>query len=1254
MFFHTFVAKTQFIFYNQFNKFNQSTFIMKRFTRFISLGLCMIVGLMSSAQTFQHEGITYNVIGTNEVAVAKSMGDPYSGSIDIPNAVPYNGRDYSVTKIASYAFAEDAEHGPNLIESVTMKNNIKAIEEAAFQGCTKLRSAKISDRTIYLGVNAFAYCFSLTSVTLGSELEEIRDGAFFQCERLGQISLPNGLIKIGKNAFAYSSTLTSITFPNAVESIGNSAFANCDNLSSVTFGTGIETIGDGCFQNCVALPTITLPTKLTVISPSTFAGCSKLSSIKFGPEVTIISDKAFDGCKALQALEIPATVKEIGENTFDNCDGINNLTFADNATDLRYGSDNFRTSPIERLNLGRTLIYTSNNSGAFSEASRTKCSLKRVEISSTVRSLPKAIFKGCKALSTLNIAEGLGEIGSSAFEGCEGIISVKLPETVSRILDNAFAKCYYMTAVNIPSAVTVIELQSFFECRYITSVDLSNVTTIKMAAFSECDRLADVKLSSKLQFIENDAFNTCLALRSITIPENVKSIGSGAFYKSALVEISSLAAVPPTAYDDTWTKDIYANASLTVPSKSYDAYKGATGWKNFSNFKQVKIFTVSVNANEGGSVLLNGTETNSLELKENESLTITLRPNYDKIVESASYKMGSITKSFSTSESINPVTSDVTIDVTFADKPATPPTSIAISANPAYIKPDQTSTIDVKYTPADAYSPVTFDIASGAQYISLNGNTVTGLANGTATVRATTATGLTATCTVTVDDGSVSIADFEPGNLALYEPYQCRLTGAATEGVKWSSSDEKIVKFFDNGVMMIVAGGHEMAELTISATLPSGQVINKELFFWTPQDLYEFNYKGYHYAANGPWTLSFDYRYVDFISDVEVPATFSFDDFNFTVNEVLVYSINGSGFHSLTIPASIENISIESNYIDRITSHATVPPTGTLSLWKDENPTIYVPEASVDAYQSKRPWSSYKIMAIGTVETTYNVTVKANAGGAVLLNGTETNSITVKEGERLDISVEPNYGKVVKSASYTMGSTTRSFTDYTTIGSVTADVTVNVIFDDENQNPDVPGDDYVAENATFDFTVPSALNPAQTANSSNSPVCEVPDVKFTNKNISLMATGGSTTPRIWAYRDSYQFRVYNNAIIYVSIAESSSVITGVTVTGSQLDALQINGMTLSDDTSVKVDFPTNVTQFSLDCKTNGNHKRADITSITVHYLTTSGIEDVIANDNSDVTVYNLQGIVVSNSTEGLEPGIYIVRRGDKISKIVIR
>ena len=60
---------------------------------------------------------------------------------------------------------------------------------------------------------AFNACNTLTEVTLPNTVDEIGYQAFFKCSNLTKVIIPEGVTKIGQAAFYGCSQLTSITIP---------------------------------------------------------------------------------------------------------------------------------------------------------------------------------------------------------------------------------------------------------------------------------------------------------------------------------------------------------------------------------------------------------------------------------------------------------------------------------------------------------------------------------------------------------------------------------------------------------------------------------------------------------------------------------------------------------------------------------------------------------------------------------------------------------------------------------------------------------------------------------------------------------------------------------------------------------------------------------------------------------------------------------------------------------------------------------
>ncbi len=73
-------------------------------------------------------------------------------------------------------------------------------------------------------------------------------------------------------------------------------------------------------------------------------------------------------------------------------------------------------------------------------------------------------------------------------------------------------------------------------------------------------------------------------LTSVTMPGSITSVEEYAFGDCPnLSFIKCKGAVPPSAYDNSFDDGVYQNTTLYVPRDAVEAYRNATGWKNFQN-----------------------------------------------------------------------------------------------------------------------------------------------------------------------------------------------------------------------------------------------------------------------------------------------------------------------------------------------------------------------------------------------------------------------------------------------------------------------------------------------------------------------------------------------------------------------------------------------------------------------------------------------------------------------------------------------
>lgn len=116
----------------------------------------------------------------------------------------------------------------------------------------------------------------------------------------------------------------------------------------------------------------------------------------------------------------------------------------------------------------------------------------------------------------------------------------------------------------------------------VTAEMLDGVTKINNSAFSHCDSLASITISSSVTSISSYAFDYCISLTSIIIPSNVTSIGTSALRNCSLLTSVTVEAATPPTLGTTVFQGTHANLVIYVPAGSVDTYKAASGWSDYA------------------------------------------------------------------------------------------------------------------------------------------------------------------------------------------------------------------------------------------------------------------------------------------------------------------------------------------------------------------------------------------------------------------------------------------------------------------------------------------------------------------------------------------------------------------------------------------------------------------------------------------------------------------------------------------------
>jgi len=262
--------------------------------RLLSLSVLLMMALLSFAHDFEVGGIYYYIKSSSDLTVAVTFrgtsSGHYTGAVNIPATVTYNGKTYSVTTISGHAF-----NGCRGLTSIKIPSSVTSIGSYAFYHCSGLTKVIVPDIAAWCKITFGSddanplYC---AEHIFSDENTEIKD-----------LVIPNSVTSIDDYAFKGCSGLTSVTIPSSVTSIGSYAFYGCSGLTSIIVEKGntkydsrnncnaiIETASNTLIRGC---ETTVIPNSVTAIGSGAFLGCYSHSSFTLPDNITRLYSNSF-------------------------------------------------------------------------------------------------------------------------------------------------------------------------------------------------------------------------------------------------------------------------------------------------------------------------------------------------------------------------------------------------------------------------------------------------------------------------------------------------------------------------------------------------------------------------------------------------------------------------------------------------------------------------------------------------------------------------------------------------------------------------------------------------------------------------------------------------------------------------------------------------------------------------------------------------------------------------------------------------
>lgn len=442
----------------------------------------------------------------------------------------------SVTKYTGY---EKTVVVPSAVGQIP----VTEISASAFYNRSDLSYIEITYGIMKIGEYAFAHCSGLNDLVVPTSVTDIEDGAFYNCGGLETVELPDGITRIGDNAFALCVSLKNVNLPEKLTDIGEYAFAFCSSIEEIDIPSGVSTIGSNAFYNCSGLTTITLPSAINRIDNSTFAFCKKLTKTIVPNNVSSIGNYAFAYCDVLSQVIMTENVREIENDSFIGC-GTLTIYGPVGSYVQRYSDENEIPFELTSIFVKGDFKYSILEDGTV-EITEYLGTSGNVEIPSQVEDLTGSMRK-------------VTRIGRSVFENNLRLTSVTIPNGVTQIGTNAFTNCTNLITVDTSGVVELRSVRGFARgtgsaglgdnafngCINLEKVKIPDgISRIGGSAFDGCIRLTLVEMHEGITTIGDRAFNECTNIERLHIPPNVTEIGNYVF--NGCSRISEI-VIPPS------------------------------------------------------------------------------------------------------------------------------------------------------------------------------------------------------------------------------------------------------------------------------------------------------------------------------------------------------------------------------------------------------------------------------------------------------------------------------------------------------------------------------------------------------------------------------------------------------------------------------------------------------------------------------------------------------------------------------------
>lgn len=453
-------------------------------------------------------------------------------------------------------------------------------------------------------------------------------------------SMPSTVVKIKPYAFWGDYNLEKVSISSNVKEISAYAFSNCKNLKEVNIPYSVKNIDMKAFEDCVRLREIEIPPSVGTIHSTAFDGCTRLeiqaevgsvantfaqsleledievSEYEEAPGTDSVSGNDVSGeddtaqivapvdyyhevshMNAMEADEdaaVKGKTRVIGREAFILIDNAN-ATINVGSTGETIGGTPVEDTPTDTVpglagssdaKGGSFPKYTVVDGSVIAAQAYYDDDMTSFDIPDGIVRIGEFSFAR-SSLQSVQIPNGVEEIGYAAFYHCDGLTNVVIPNSVRNIAASAFAATPWLSewkqsgsgdflivgdgivlaykgsggVVSIPSGVKQIGAEVFRNNKNVTGVILpDSVEVIGEAAFENCSNLTSIEGGNHVKEVRDRAYAGC-PINTVHIPEAAQKIGLRAYDSTGTqkatgngVIVFEAETIPQLSYEDASTK----------------------------------------------------------------------------------------------------------------------------------------------------------------------------------------------------------------------------------------------------------------------------------------------------------------------------------------------------------------------------------------------------------------------------------------------------------------------------------------------------------------------------------------------------------------------------------------------------------------------------------------------------------------------------------------------------------------------------